>query len=775
MRQRFSVLMLPHHTQMITLLMFAIRACGARSMGTGANRLPKTMLARVGTGEGKSLIIAMVAAFVAKRGLRAHVINDNRVLAHRDFDASQSLFSALGLHASSDRSDLKNKDCQIVYCTGDDVEEACLDMLIEGNVEEYEEGLKEAVLIVDEVDGLIFDKGTVSAKTFEDREFSEWVSEWLGQLELKGEVERDWDDFRAQGECSLRIQKETEQAYVDRFKKKEGIDFAIRGGVPYMLDPKTSVIREDAWALWMEALKKHRTEGSYSVKYKYVKAILCRLQCFMSYSCIFGLTGSLGRNSEKDYLRDHYEAAAWNVPFFLDTCRDEHRSSSSSSGAATTDEPLQIGDRINVITENGDTVVELDRIGTEGLVGSIVDHRPSEQEFLIEFSDGRALWYPESWVARGRFQGKKPPTLVGETELLPDRNAQEAAVVELAACKCLEVPVLIVVKDPDAVQRIAGALREHLGDEADERRAVIELLHNPAAPQEFVELVQLATEPLQFEGAGEGAGDGAQGFEMDEYGQARVAEADEEAQLVEQQRLLAEGQEGIQLEGLSLETRRQAWRITVTTAEGGRGHDYRVVDPAIDEAGGLLLILTWVPWSEREWIQFLGRTGRQDHAGQYAVLLDAGDEQVCMGTQDRQDGESNARTIIRHGEEETSKLLKGKGGEIAKGRLMHKLTSRFWTLHKLQKTSKRQDWEWKRLCENYLDFSPDAIQQVFCNSVIPPKELVLGFAKLNKDAPVRSGLAEQTCGKCGTINLFPKPSQGQEVPTVRCGNCGAMD
>lgn len=81
MKQRFNVVMIPHHVQVITVLMFAIRACGVvGSTPARQAQLPKTLLARVGTGEGKSLIIAMLAAFVAKKGLRAHVINDQRVL-----------------------------------------------------------------------------------------------------------------------------------------------------------------------------------------------------------------------------------------------------------------------------------------------------------------------------------------------------------------------------------------------------------------------------------------------------------------------------------------------------------------------------------------------------------------------------------------------------------------------------------------------------------------------------------------------------------------------
>merc|ERR1712008_633263 len=103
--------------------------------------------------------------------------------------------------------------------------------------------------------------------------------------------------------------------------------------------------------------------------------------------------------------------------------------------------------------------------------------------------------------------------------------------------------------DPESVKNLSKQLREKLAElygartaAEDEEEApqdeVIELLHNPRNPKEFVELVAKATEQMEA-------------IENEE-------EEDEDKE-------------------------KQAWRITVTTAEGGRGHDYRVVDPAIDE------------------------------------------------------------------------------------------------------------------------------------------------------------------------------------------------
>ena len=62
-------------------------------------------------------------------------------------------------------------------------------------------------------------------------------------------------------------------------------------------------------------------------------------------------------------------------------------------------------------------------------------------------------------------------------------------------------------------------------------------------------------------------------------------------------------------------------RVTVTDKFGGRGHDFQVVDKEANANGGMLVIATSIP-DEREWIQWKGRTARQDRPGQYFVILD---------------------------------------------------------------------------------------------------------------------------------------------------------
>eukprot|EP00971_Amphidinium_carterae_P159993 3172051-Amphidinium_carterae.1 len=413
------------------------------------------------------------------------------------------------------------------------------------------------------------------------------------------------------------LEAEVQAADKEAATKREGQDFSVRGDEVYMLNPKTKQIDQDGWALWLEVKRAQRRGASAAkIRYKYVKAVLSRIQCFMSYACIFGVTGSLGQSAEKRYLAEHYEAVALNVPYFLDTCRSDS----------------------------------------------------------------------------GGYQGKTIPKQIGKKTPYPNSKQQEEQVVKLALEKCKDVPVLVIVKDPQAVGRVSAQLdkavreRDHDAPIEDEQR-VIQLLHDPREPEAFVELVDQSTEPLKLQ--------------------------EDDAQL---------GPDGeplpvFETTAAAGSTAHQRWRITVTTAEGGRGHDYRVVDPSIDEAGGLLLILTWVPWSEREWIQFLGRTGRQDHAGQYATLLNAEDEKIKAIKWTEKDGDQLISMIMKKGDEETAKVLQANEEKIRVGKLMHRLTAKFWSLAKKEKLTTFMSWDWKVLCESYSKYTREDIKERFENNI----------------------------------------------------------
>jgi hypothetical protein len=120
----------------------------------------------------------------------------------------------------------------------------------------------------------------------------------------------------------------------------------------------------------------------------------------------------------------------------------------------------------------------------------------------------------------------------------------------------------------------------------------------------------------------------------------------------------------------------------------------------------------------------LGRTGRQDHAGQYAVFLNSQEERV--EDTEQLDDETFIDAMLRLGDEETAEKLDSIADETSRGKLMHKLTSKYWTLHargQLDKKSKKKDWEWKKLCEEYAESAEEYITERF-NELFPQGRLI---------------------------------------------------
>eukprot|EP00929_Paragymnodinium_shiwhaense_P063274 TRINITY_DN3161_c0_g4_i1.p1 TRINITY_DN3161_c0_g4~~TRINITY_DN3161_c0_g4_i1.p1 ORF type:complete len:1922 (+),score=477.26 TRINITY_DN3161_c0_g4_i1:213-5978(+) len=612
MQEKFTVLMLPHHTQMITLIILAIRTCGLNSPG-----LPKTMLGRVGTGEGKSWIIGMLAAFVVKRGrrtgtgLRAHVVIDNATLKSRDFDTVSLFFDKLKMKASKSMEHLHDPEYEIVYCTGAEIWNECRARLEQGQPsEEFERSMSNVVLIVDEVDGLIIDGDANIQYMYPDEYLSEHADHWLRLLEngMNPDEPNDADELIRE-ELRIAFHK-VEEAYGTAKDAVKGRDFEWRGDFMYMIDKSTGMIKVGWWDLWYEIRYWIDTEWQGVVTYKSIKSILCKKHCFTSYSCIFGLTGSLGQRAEQSFLLTHYDAAAFNVPCFLDTC--------ISGGAYATGKPV-------VKSLNNGDVVQLDEDG------------------------------------------------------------QMEKVVQLASSKCDEVPVLIIAKDQTKVEQVATMLCNKLGlspavemDTSGDR--VLRLLEDPGNPDKFVRMVQQSTQPWNSVGAKKG---------------------------------------------------QKKWKITVTTAEGGRGHDYRCVDPAIDEKGGMLLILMWVSWSQREWVQFLGRTARQDHEGQMAVFLNGQSKEVFdleVNDVDLRDGDKVVQSILDCGDAKMAEKCQKIGGHISRGTLMHRLTSRYWHKHNAEgSTNSHEENLWRKLCRDYLQDGSTEENMLKDFNAIFPKEVSLAM------------------------------------------------
>ena len=128
-------------------------------------------------------------------------------------------------------------------------------------------------------------------------------------------------------------------------------------------------------------------------------------------------------------------------------------------------------------------------------------------------------------------------------------------------------------------------------------------------------------------------------------------------------------------------------RVTVTDRFGGRGHDFQVVDREANANGGMLVIATSIP-DEREWIQWKGRTARQDRPGQFYVLLDKSAKPFTEPKQRKlaqrlakmTSEDLKIEELLDVADEGIGDRLKQFEGEQSAGEKLNELTEKYYTL-----------------------------------------------------------------------------------------------
>ena len=89
MKKKVNIPMGPHYTQSLVLLIchaFYCKRLGSEVVGGKSLEQLQALIAEVGTGEGKSLIIAMLSIyFVKAHGKQVHILENNEGLLERDF------------------------------------------------------------------------------------------------------------------------------------------------------------------------------------------------------------------------------------------------------------------------------------------------------------------------------------------------------------------------------------------------------------------------------------------------------------------------------------------------------------------------------------------------------------------------------------------------------------------------------------------------------------------------------------------------------------------
>ena len=148
----------PLNTQLVSYCLLV----GRTKEGEGHLTNEKGRLLEILTGEGKSCVIAMVAATYALLGRTVDIVTSSPVLSQRDAKEWKDFYSVLKLGASCNVDDITEEGnhcykCHITYGT---VETFARDILkTEFLLEDVRKGRKCDIVIVDEVDSMLIDQG----------------------------------------------------------------------------------------------------------------------------------------------------------------------------------------------------------------------------------------------------------------------------------------------------------------------------------------------------------------------------------------------------------------------------------------------------------------------------------------------------------------------------------------------------------------------------------------------------------------------------------------
>ena len=272
----------------------------------------KCLVTQVGTGEGKSLSIAMVAVYCVKiLKKKVHVLVNNEGMLVKDFGSLKPFYENyfnIKMEMSDDSTkgppddpDSKLFDAQVIYLTQRAMETF------------YKHGVgcqpcKDTVLIVDEVDQLIVDKNPNTAYGIPHTDKTADVVKCFAELRNGGKSKPQGVNQKLWNECRSMV--------TEAKRKRRGIDYEYKDSVAYLIN--NGITDYNAYTLWLEYKRFLDSSGfkGYNVNY-FVQSLP---HVMNQYDCIVGMSGSLGSTKEKEFLRRMYGAWSYLVPSFLDTC-----------------------------------------------------------------------------------------------------------------------------------------------------------------------------------------------------------------------------------------------------------------------------------------------------------------------------------------------------------------------------------------------------------------------------------------------------------------------
>lgn len=300
-------------------------------------------IAQIKTGEGKSTLIAMLAAFYGMNSQKVDIITTARDLATRDAKKFTPFYRKLGLSVgdnAKDDSDSNDYLPDIVYGTNFDFEFAYL----RGETQSESAGRGTRpyrVAIADEVDSMFIDMMRneailSSAESLYEPQIYANIWRWINTTPPRDQTSENLQEMlKASSSLEITLEQATtwiKSALSARDKMKEKQDYVI---VPEAdkkkgskeIEIKIEIIdykntgQRNTNSRWQDGLHsfleaKHQAQGVKIRKESLTNAAINHIEYFNKYSILIGLTGTLGSKSCRTELESLYKVDTYDSPTY---------------------------------------------------------------------------------------------------------------------------------------------------------------------------------------------------------------------------------------------------------------------------------------------------------------------------------------------------------------------------------------------------------------------------------------------------------------------------
>lgn len=444
------------------------------------------------TGEGKTLVGALVAGAQALRGRRVHVLTVNDYLAARDAAWMKSFFELLGVDVASVTAAMEPQErrqayeADIVYVS---VNELGFDVLRDRTCTELEQTTLQPfdVCIVDEIDSVLVDEATVplvlagrARSELQSVDVADFVKALRPGIDFTveadkrnvslsdeglAEVEARWPGVELYSAAGTPLFSSINTALHAQVLLQRDVDYIVRDGKAEIVsDSRGRVAALQRWPDGLQAAVETK-EGLHKTEQGEILDQLLVRDLINSFATVTGMSGTAVAVAE--YLRTHYELDAGRVDSHKPCIREDmpeqiyataaHRDAAvvaAVQAAHVTGQPVLLGTHDVATSERFARLLEV-----AGIDAQVLNARNDSLEAEVIAQAGRR----GSVTVSTQMAGRGTDILLGGTPADPTAHAEVAALGGL----------LVIIVGRFYSPRLDAQLRGRAGRQGDPGASII--------------------------------------------------------------------------------------------------------------------------------------------------------------------------------------------------------------------------------------------------------------------------------------------------------------